>query len=125
MLFTDEFGHWWDGLETEKLTAMAIRNFKELQAKMSPERQVRNQAAAQRMLRDLPLEELRAARELTQEQLAAVLGVKQASISKLEHRTDMYVTTLAKFIEAMGGKLEIRAVFPDGAVRISQFGENR
>ena len=103
---------------------MAVRNFKELQARMSPERQVRNKAAAERMLRDLPFEELRAARELTQEQLAQSLGVKQAFISKLEHRADMYVTTLAKFIEAMGGKLEIRAVFPDGSVRITHFGEN-
>jgi ribosome-binding protein aMBF1 (putative translation factor) len=103
---------------------MAVRNFRELQARMSPERQARNKAAVERMLRDMPLEELRAARELTQQQLADSLGVKQAFISKLEHRTDMYVTTLAKFIEAMGGKLEIRAVFPDGTVRITQFGDN-
>ena len=33
----------------------------------------------------------------------------------------MYVSTLGKFIEAMGGKLEIRAVFPTGSVRITQF----
>jgi DNA-binding transcriptional regulator YiaG len=100
---------------------MAARNFKELQAKMSPERQARNKAAAEQMLREMPFEELRAARQLTQEQLAQSLGVNQAFVSKVEHRTDMYVTTLAKFIEAMGGKLEIRAVFPDGSVRITRF----
>jgi ribosome-binding protein aMBF1 (putative translation factor) len=104
---------------------MGVRNFRELQAGMSPERQARNKAAAEHLLREMPLEELRAARELTQEQLAQSLGVKQAFISKIEHRTDMYVTTLAKFIEAMGGKLEIRAVFPDGSVRITHFGENK
>jgi transcriptional regulator with XRE-family HTH domain len=71
----------------------------------------------------MPLDELRAARQLTQENLATVLGVKQASISKMERRADMYVSTLAKFIEAMGGTLEIRAHFPEGSVRINQFSE--
>jgi transcriptional regulator with XRE-family HTH domain len=69
----------------------------------------------------MALDELRAARELTQTHLAELFGVSQGSISRLERRTDMYVSTLAKFIEAMGGQLEIRAVFPDGTVRINQF----
>jgi len=47
----------------------------------------------------------------------------QAAVSKMERRTDVYVSTLAKFIQAMGGQLEIRAVFPDGAVHITQFAE--
>jgi DNA-binding XRE family transcriptional regulator len=102
---------------------MKARNFKELQSAMTPERQARNVAAAGQMLRDMPLDELRVAREMTQESLASVLGVKQASISKMERRADMYVSTLAKFIEAMGGKLEIRACFPEGSVRIRQFSE--
>jgi len=71
----------------------------------------------------MALDDLRAARELTQENLADVLHINQAAVSKLERRTDMYVSTLARFIEAMGGQLEIRAVFPDGAVRITQFGD--
>ena len=102
-----------------------VRNFKELQAGMSSARQARNQAAVERMIAQMPLGQLRLARELTQEQLAESLGVKQAFISKLERRADMYVTTLRKFIEAMGGKLEIRAVFPGGSVRITEFGEKR
>jgi len=101
------------------------RNFKELQARMSPERQAANAAAAERMLREMPLDELRAARQLTQESLADLLGIKQASISKMERRTDMYISTLTKFIEAMGGTLEIRACFPEGSVRIKQFSEGR
>ena len=100
---------------------MANRNFKELQAGMSPERRARNDAEAKRLLREMPLDELRAARNLTQEHLASILGVKQATISKMERRADVYVSTLARFIEAMGGRLEIRAVFPDGAVSINQF----
>ena len=39
----------------------------------------------------------------------------------LERRADMYISTLSDFIEAMGGKLEIRAIFPDGDIRITQF----
>jgi predicted XRE-type DNA-binding protein len=99
------------------------RNFKELQAKMDPEVRARSEAKARQMLAEMPLHTLREARELTQENLAAVLGIKQARISKMERRTDMYIGTLAKFIEAMGGQLEIRACFPDGSVRITQFSE--
>jgi len=58
---------------------------------------------------------------LSQEQLADVLQVKQAFISKLERRTDMYISSLRNFIRAMGGELEINAVFPDGIVPIDQF----
>ena len=100
---------------------MAVRNFRELREKMAPERRARNEAQTERMLQEMPLDELRAARELTQEHLAQIFKVSQGSISRLERRTDMYVSTLGKFIEAMGGKLEIRAVFPTGSVRITQF----
>jgi len=54
------------------------------------------------MMREMPLDELRAARQMTQEHLAAALGIRQASVSKMERRADMYVGTLAKVIEAMG-----------------------
>lgn len=59
---------------------------------------------------------------MTQKNLSAILGVNQAAISKLERRTDMYISTLSDFIKAMGGSLEIRAVFPDGVVKIEKFG---
>jgi DNA-binding transcriptional regulator YiaG len=97
------------------------RNFKELREKMPADAQARSAARAKETLANMPLYELRAARELTQENLAEILHVNQAAVSKLERRTDMYIGTLSRFIEAMGGHLEIRAVFPDGAVRITQF----
>jgi transcriptional regulator with XRE-family HTH domain len=98
------------------------RNFKELLAKMSPEVRARSEAKTQRMLQDMSLDELRAARTLTQENLCARLQVKQSTVSKLERRADMYISTLRHFIEALGGELEIRAVFPDREdVRITQF----
>lgn len=78
---------------------------------------------SQAMLAELPLNELRHARELSQEQLAEALHIKQSSVSKIERRTDMYISTLRNFIRAMGGELEINAVFPDGLIKISQFHE--
>jgi DNA-binding XRE family transcriptional regulator len=97
------------------------KSFKQLEAKMSPAARARSEAKARQMIREMPLNEMRAARELTQEHLAKLLRVKQASISKLERRADMYISTLRDFVRAMGGDLEITARFPDGDVRINQF----
>lgn len=74
--------------------------------------------------RDLSLAELRRARLMTQDQLAADLHINQASVAKLERRTDMYLSTLRRFVEAMGGELEIVARFPDQPqVRLRCIGE--
>jgi len=98
------------------------KKFSELRAKMSPESQERAAQEAKRMLAEMPLARLREARHMTQSTLANALEMDQSEISRIEHRTDVYVSTLASYIEAMGGELEIRAVFPDsGAVRIKQF----
>jgi hypothetical protein len=97
------------------------KNIKDLQAKMAPESRARSEAKAERLIQEMALDELRAARALTQGHLSMLLGVRQSAISKLERRADMYVSTLRHFIEAMGGRLEIRAVFPEGDVRITQF----
>ena len=97
------------------------RKFQELVDKMSPESRARSKAMAEQLMREMPLEELRAARELTQTSLAKILDVGQSEVSKIEKRTDMYVSTLASYVKAMGGELEICAVFPEGKVKISQF----
>ena len=100
------------------------RKFSELEAKMSPEARAKSEREFRKLLAEMPLHRLRNARELTQENLAHVLGLKQGDISKMERRTDMYVSTLASYVKAMGGTLEIRAVFPDGGVvKINQFEE--
>lgn len=101
------------------------KNFKELEAKMSPEARTRSEAKAREMMKEMALDEVREALKLTQESLAESLHVNQAAISKVERRTDMLISTLRKIIEAMGGELEIRAVLPSGVVRISQFQEVR
>jgi transcriptional regulator with XRE-family HTH domain len=99
------------------------RNFNELRAKMSPESRARVEERVKATLAAMPLEELREARELTQTQLAQVLQVSQGAVSKVERRADMYISTLRSYIAAMGGDLQIRAVFPDGEVIINQFAE--
>ncbi|CAN5427532.1 XRE family transcriptional regulator [soil metagenome] len=99
------------------------KKFAELRATMSPERLARNEERARHMLEEMPLHELRQARQLSQETLADAFGTSQANISKIERRTDVYVSTLRKYIRAMGGELEITARFPDGEVRINQFHE--
>jgi predicted transcriptional regulator len=101
------------------------KNFRLLQAKMSPKARRRSEAKANRMVREMALNELRQARQMTQEQLAAQLKVRQPAIAKLERRADMYLSTLRSVIEAMGGKLDVRAIFPDGSVRIKKLKETR
>lgn len=97
------------------------KKFSDLRAKMSPEAQGRADARTKAMLKEMPLQELRRARGLSQVTLAKTLHVNQGSISKLERRTDMYISTLRSHIQAMGGDLEIIARFPDGEVKISNF----
>ena len=69
----------------------------------------------------MPIHQLRQARELTQQDLARKLDVKQPAIAKLEHRTDAYISTLRSYIEAVGGRLKIVAEFRDGEVEITNF----
>ncbi|WP_036839211.1 XRE family transcriptional regulator [Polaromonas sp. CF318] len=99
------------------------RKFSELTAKMSPEARARADVMTKAMLAEMPLHELRQARGLTQRMLAEVLHVEQPSIAKMEKRTDMYMSTLRGFVQAMGGDLVVTAKFPDGDVRISNFSE--
>ncbi|HEX5180093.1 MAG TPA: XRE family transcriptional regulator [Gemmatimonadaceae bacterium] len=63
------------------------------------------------------------ASELSQQALAERLGTTQPEVSRIASRTDMYLSTLRRFVVAMGGQLVIVAEFPDGSVRISQFAE--
>ena len=99
------------------------KKFKELMDKMSPERRARIEARVRELEAEMPLDELREARQFTQEHLAKILKVRQAAVSKLERRADMYLSTLEKFVEAMGGELQIRAIFPEGAVNIRRLTE--
>ena len=99
------------------------RAFNELRRKMTPGRRARNAEATKRMLTELTLAELRKVRECSQEDLARELKVNQPAVAKLEKRADMYVSNLRRYIEALGGSLEITARFPDGSVTITNFSD--
>lgn len=100
------------------------KKFRDLYDNMPADTRERVEARVNQALNEMPLQELREARQLTQQQLAEHMKRGQAAVSKLERRTDMYVSTLRRFIEAMGGELEIIARFPDGDVRVTNFAED-
>jgi hypothetical protein len=81
---------------------------------MSPARRARVAARVNEELALMPLHQIRNARQMTQTRLGELLEMDQGNISKLEQRTGMYLSTLRSYVEAMGGALEIRAVFPEG-----------
>jgi DNA-binding XRE family transcriptional regulator len=97
------------------------KKFETLVQRATPAVRAKAEILAQDMIRDMALDELREARALTQEHLAKILRINQSAVSKMERRADMYVSSLQDFVKALGGTLEIRAVFPQGTVRISQF----
>jgi transcriptional regulator with XRE-family HTH domain len=102
---------------------MPARNFRELLRATPADRQRKIEERFQKTLAAMPLDQLRKAQQMTEIQLAEILGVNQGEVSKIEHRSDICVSTLAEYIEAMGGRLDIRAVFKDREVRITQFEE--
>lgn len=97
------------------------KKFTDLMAQRSPESRERVDALYQKLRAEMPLHELRQAKELSQDALAKTLHINQAAVSKMERRTDMYISTLRNYIRAMGGELEIVATFPDGQVKIENF----
>jgi len=97
------------------------RNFKELEAKMPPERVARAEMKAKAIMADMLLAEIRKQMGLTQKDLAVALNIKQPTLSKIESQEDMQIGTLSRIIEALGGELELIAHLPGGNVRLSQF----
>jgi predicted transcriptional regulator len=71
----------------------------------------------------MDLAEVRRALKLSQDEIAQTLQIGQGSVAKIEKRADMYVSTLRRFIEAMGGELEIVARFADHSVKIKNFAD--
>jgi transcriptional regulator with XRE-family HTH domain len=100
---------------------MMAKSFKELKEKMSPQRREKIEDRAQAILISMALQELRQTRQLTQQDLADILNINQAALSKMENQADMRISTLRKLLSAMGGSLKIVAEFPEGDVVIDQF----
>jgi DNA-binding XRE family transcriptional regulator len=101
------------------------RNFNEILAEMPPERQARIKARAAELIAEVEgLKALRKLTERSQEQIAQSLGIKQPAIVKMERQTDLYLSTLRRFVEAAGGKLELRVELPGtGAFTLTGVGE--
>lgn len=98
------------------------KNWREIRRALSPELEKRIAAGVQAEMAKLPLGQVRKARAMTQMRLAEILQVNQAAVSKMEQRTDMYISTLRSYIEAMGGALEIHAVFPEAEILLDRLG---
>ncbi len=99
------------------------KSYSTLRAKMTPEARAKAEEQTRIILQEMPLQELRQARKMSQEAMAKSLHTRQSNVSRIEKRTDMYISTLRNVIKAVGGDLEIVARFPDGSVRINQFEE--
>jgi transcriptional regulator with XRE-family HTH domain len=86
----------------------------EIEARMSPAQRARvDKLAAQMRAEEMSLAQIRKARSMTQSKLARKLGKSQALVSHIESAGDLFISTLRKQVEALGGKLDIRANFPD------------
>ena len=96
-------------------------SFAELRARMTTDAKAAVQVEAKRLDEELDLAEIRKAMRLSQEEIAQTLHIGQGSVAKIEKRTDMYLSTVRRFIEAMGGELEIVARFPGHSVKIKTF----
>jgi DNA-binding Xre family transcriptional regulator len=94
------------------------RSFEELKAPVyaDPGRRARVEDAKRAMRDALALAQLRASRDVTQEGLADALRTSQPNVSRIEHQDDVYLSTLRSYVEALGGRLELRAVFEDQSV---------
>lgn len=100
------------------------RKWHTLKKRMSPEAQARVTARVKETLRSMPLSEIRKAIGLTQAEMAQTLHLGQGSVSKIENATDMYLSTLRRFVAALGGELVVKASFPEGReIAIDQFSD--
>lgn len=83
-------------------------------ASLDPERQERIRAETARLQAEyMTIQDLRKAREMTQVRMAEILGKSQVTIAQMEKRTDVMLSTLRSYVEAMGGHLDLVVQFPD------------
>lgn len=96
---------------------------KSLTERFTPDRAERVTRRAAELRAEMALHEIRQALQHSQAELARALKVNQPAVAKLERRADMYVSNLRRYVEALGGKLEITAKFPEGNVVVRNFGD--
>jgi DNA-binding XRE family transcriptional regulator len=96
-----------------KVTIMA-KKLNDIMQRLPQIRQQKIEARSQELIaEEMTLRDIRKARQLTQERMAELLGIRQDSVSKLEKRTDLLLSTLRSYVNAMGGELQLIAEFPE------------
>ena len=101
------------------------RTLEELMDALPPERRARVEARSAELIAEVEgLKAFRQLAERSQEQIAQSLGIKQPSVHKIEKQTDLYLSTLRRFVEAAGGSLELRVELPGkGVLHLTGVGE--
>ena len=99
------------------------KSYEILRNKIPPRTRERINKKAEKILGEMSLNDIRHLRNCSQVELAELLEIRQASVSKLERRSDIHISSLRKYVEALGGKLIIQAEFPEGKVHITDIGE--
>ncbi|MDR0311651.1 MAG: helix-turn-helix domain-containing protein [Acidobacteriota bacterium] len=91
-----------------------MKSLDQMMKKMSPEDKARIETRAREIIaEEMTLRELRKAHRMTQKNLATALNVGQDQISRMEKRSDLLISTLRSYVEAMGGTLTLVAEFPN------------
>lgn len=97
------------------------RKFSTLREKLTPAQRTRAEARVSELQAEMLLSELRQFSGMTQQDLAAALGISQPGLSKIENQSDIQITTLDRIIQALGGRLEIIAHMPTKDIVLTQF----
>ena len=98
------------------------RAFDELRT-TDPERRARIEAGTKALREALRLAELRERQGMTQQEVATALAVSQANVSKIERQNEVYLSTLQRYVTALGGRLRISAVFGDDDIPLQLLSE--
>lgn len=111
--------------EEAKAKEKRMKTHDEYMNKLSPERQAKIKVRTQQLIaEELTLRDLRKALQMSQETVAELLGMRQGDLSKFERRSDAYLSTIRRYVEAMGGTLDLVAQFPNRVpVRLVNIGD--
>lgn len=100
------------------------RNIDEiLKEQLSPQSLARARKRADAILERMRLDELRKERHITQRTIAAIMGIDQGEVSRIEKRSELKLGTLRSYVSALGGHIEVRAVFPDRNIELTVAGD--
>jgi DNA-binding transcriptional regulator YiaG len=107
--------------EAEEHTMSGHKPWSEISKKVrsDPERRARIEQREQAIEAELTISQLRGSPGATQESVAERMNVTQSNVSHFERNPNIFLHSLASYVEALGGRLEVRAVFPDQAVTLA------